>query len=323
MPVKNAGHYLTPCMESIIGQSFTSWELITVNDHSTDGSLAILHSFAQQDKRITVLQNVATGIIHALRLAREQARGKYITRMDADDLMDPDKIKLMVLLLEEHGKGNLALGLVNYFSDHELGLGYKKYAEWLNNLSQQQNNYNEIYKECTIPSPCWMVHRDDLERSGNFDSDFYPEDYDLAFRFRKAGLKVRTVNKVIHHWRDYPQRTSRTHQHYQDNRFTALKVGHFLDQDDRDDMPLILWGAGNKGKAIARELISHRRSFEWICNNYKKIGKDIFGVRLQSTILLEVLTASQVIVAISGKEDMRDINRMQELCPNHTYYSFC
>ena len=118
--------------------------------------------------------------------------------------------------------------MVKYFSEKELGNGYKNYETWLNSLTSKGLNFNEIYKECVIPSPCWMVHREDLEKVNNFESKIYPEDYDLAFRFYQIGLNCIKSNKVLHMWRDYPNRTSRTNPNYADNSFLKLKINYFL-----------------------------------------------------------------------------------------------
>ena len=95
MPVKNAQPFLTDCIKSILSQTETDWELVAVNDGSTDNSKAILEQFAQADKRIHVLENNGAGIIAALRLAYSKSQGNLITRMDADDIMPPIKLETL------------------------------------------------------------------------------------------------------------------------------------------------------------------------------------------------------------------------------------
>ena len=63
MPVKNAAEYLTECIESVIEQTYTDWELIAVNDHSNDHSADILYNFSIKDPRIKVVNNKGNGII--------------------------------------------------------------------------------------------------------------------------------------------------------------------------------------------------------------------------------------------------------------------
>ena len=323
MPVKNTADFLNHCIDSIVNQDYQNWELITVNDHSDDSSLEILRAYSANDSRIHVFQNEKEGIIPALRLALSKSRGKYITRMDSDDLMANDKIRLMVEALQTERQNSLAVGYVSYFSDQELGAGYRKYEQWLNNLTRERRNFEEIYRECTIPSPCWMTDRSSLEKCGAFDSNVYPEDYDLAFRFKKAGLLLAPIEKVLHHWRDWPKRSSRTDDNYSDNRFSNLKVLHFLDQDRDPNKTLVLWGAGNKGKQIAKELINSDATFKWITNNPKKIESTIFDLTLVDEHLLTSSEVFQVIIAISSPNDQVTIKLMKSRNDRHEYFHFC
>lgn len=322
MPVKNTGVFLKECINSILNQTFKNWELIAVDDNSQDMSFDVLSNFSKKDSRVTVLHNSGTGIIDALRLAYQHSSARFITRMDSDDIMEPDKLELMLNQLKFKGEGHIAVGLVNYFSSGNLGEGYPNYATWLNKLTSNESNFLDIYKECSIPSPCWMVSRLDFDRCGGFSSDVYPEDYDLAFRFRKAGLKIAGVNKVIHHWRDYSTRTSRTHQNYSDNRFSELKVFHFLDQDYNSALPLVLWGAGNKGKKIASLLNYNKIQFQWVCNNTNKIGREIYGTYLQDLEGLNSHSKSQVIVAVSSPRDSDELEQLIAENQQHQYFRF-
>lgn len=323
MPVKNTELFLTECLDSILNQSFENWELIAVDDNSEDNSWPILTSYSQKDNRIKIIKNDSSGIISALNLAYKHSSGDFITRMDSDDIMEHEKLELMKNQLELKGRGHLAVGLVKYFSDTELGEGYRNYAVWLNNLTSSQSNFSDIYKECSIPSPCWMLCREDFDSCGAFNSQVYPEDYDLAFRFRKAELKVASVNKVIHQWRDYDSRTSRIDKNYSDNRFFQLKIDHFLDQDYSQDAPLVIWGAGNKGKKIASLLAEKRIQFHWICNNSNKIGREIYGTYLKDLIILNKSTKSQIIVSVSSPCDSDEIEKMIAENQQHQYFRFC
>lgn len=301
MPAKNAAAYLEACLESIINQSYVHWELLVTNDHSTDDTLSIIEAFSKRDNRIHVFQNKGKGIIPALQTAYANAKGTLITRMDADDLMSKDKMEWLVKTCKN--ENTLATGLVRYFSDHDLGEGYQKYTAWLNANLQSENPFQDIYKECVIPSPCWMLHKTTFEYLGAFDGDRYPEDYDLCFRMRQANLAVHAVDQVLHHWRDYPTRSSRTDENYLDNRFLDIKVHYFLQDDLDTDKALVLWGAGKKGKTIAKLLAAQGVAFHWISNNPKKIGHTIHEVIIQGEEILEDHPSAQVIVAVAAPED--------------------
>lgn len=303
MPVKNTEQYLPTCLDSICSQTETDWELIAIDDNSTDTSYQILQEYAQEDARIKVFQNPNSGIITALRLAYSKSTGQLITRMDSDDIMPTVKLHTLKSILLEHQQGHLATGFVEYFSDKPLGDGYRRYQDWLNHLCKTESHFQEIYKECVIPSPCWMAFREDFERCDALNPNDYPEDYDLCFRFYEHGLKPIASQAVLHLWRDYSTRTSRTDEHYADNRFLTMKLRYFLKLDYDSARPLVLWGAGKKGKMIARSLKEKGVPFHWVCNNEKKLGRDIYGVILEKTAIVQLLVEPQVIITVANREE--------------------
>ena len=326
MPFKNTAPYLEECLTSILEQSYDDWELLTVNDHSTDGSELIVEQQVAEDSRIQLIPNSGKGIIDALRTAIKLANGLYISRMDSDDIMKPSKLAHMVEQLSQSGPGHIALGQVQYFSEAGISEGYKKYEQWINQLTQDGTNYSEIYKECVIPSPSWMVFKEDLEKCGAFNYDQYPEDYDLTFRFRKHQIKCLPCSEVLHLWRDYPTRTSRTSEHYAQNSFLELKVFYFLQLDHDTDRPLALWGAGDKGKEIAKLLIKSEISFYWLCDNPRKIGKKIYGHELRPYQHLKKLRDPQSIISVANPEAQTEIRgylRDLDMKSFVDYYFFC
>lgn len=88
VPVYNAENYLNKCLTSICHQSLKDIEIITINDGSEDQSLTVLQNFAQVDARITVLDTDNGGVSKARNLGMEQAKGQYITFVDADDWLE-------------------------------------------------------------------------------------------------------------------------------------------------------------------------------------------------------------------------------------------
>jgi len=323
MPVKNAEPYLTDCLNSIMLQSYSNWELIAVNDHSTDSTSAILQEFSKLDSRISCRDNSGTGIIQALRTGYDISSGQYITRMDSDDLMTEDKLKLMVSLIEEVGPKHLVTGYVEYFSETIVRDGYQKYANWLNKLSETETNFSEIYKECVVASPCWLISRRDFENCGGFTGDRFPEDYDLCFRFRNGDLQIKTVRETLHLWRDHSSRASRNDPNYLDNRFLQLKMHYFINSDFQKEKNLVLWGAGKKAKKIAMYLQDNDIQFRWICNNANKIGKNIYNIIIESDRVIKHIRDSQIIVAVANPTEQADIKVILNQYPDGQAFFFC
>tara|TARA_R110002050_G_scaffold16019_2_gene49042 strand:- start:142941 stop:143948 length:1008 start_codon:yes stop_codon:yes gene_type:complete len=326
IPFKNTENYLSDCLDSILEQQYSNFEVLAVDDNSTDTSSAILDIYAYKDNRIKVYKNTGAGIIDALQLAYTKSKGTFITRMDSDDIMTPNKLKVMVNSLLKHGESHIAIGNVKYFAKEGINEGYLKYEQWLNSLTSKGSNYSEIYKECVVPSPCWMVYKTDFDLCGGFTPNRYPEDYDLAFRFYELKLTCIPCTEILHFWRDYSTRTSRTSEHYAENHFLDLKLDYFIKLDYNQSCNLIVWGAGKKGKAIAQKLINKGVDFQWVCDNEKKIGKHIYTIEMQSYTAIDKLESAQILIAVANQEDQKYItsyiNKMDKPSALN-YYFFC
>ena len=298
-PFHNEANFIEECVQSIKNQSETNWELLAVDDFSTDDSYAIMEHFSSQDSRIKLFKNQKKGIIPALKLAFLESKGIFITRMDADDLMPTQKLEQLKARLIAAGKRHISTGFVSYFSKNELQNGFKKYELWLNKHTSDHMHFESIYKECVIASPAWMAFKSDLEVMKAFTESQYPEDYDLVFRWYKHGFTVVSVKEIVHLWRDHPSRASRNDPNYQDQGFTHLKTPYFLTVDRNPSKELFLWGAGRKAKAIAQSLLHENQTFRWVSNNKNKIGKDVYGVIIEASSALMEVKEKQVILAIS------------------------
>jgi glycosyltransferase involved in cell wall biosynthesis len=326
IPFKNTAQFLPECLDSIMNQSLENWELIIVDDHSTDSSFDIVSQYATNDSRIKLIKNTGKGIIEALRTAFTNSNGTYITRMDSDDIMSPKKLEVLFNNLKKHGRHHVSSGKVKYFSENGINDGYAEYERWLNVLIASGNNYTEIYKECVIPSPCWMMHKDDLLLCDAFNPNLYPEDYDLVFRFYKHKITCIPCDDVLHYWRDYSTRTSRTDAHYTQNYFLELKLKYFLELDYDSNRPLVLWGAGFKGKSIAKLLIDQKVSFYWICDNPKKIGKHIYDKELMNFSFLKDIENPQSIITVANKNAQSEIKKYFKnlnMLQAKDYFFFC
>ncbi|MDN3493133.1 glycosyltransferase family 2 protein [Winogradskyella bathintestinalis] len=326
VPFKNTEAFIAECLDSIRTQSYSNWEAIFIDDNSGDNSYTIVSDYIKKERRVQLYTNDGNGIIDALRTAYKHASGAYITRMDSDDLMTPMRLETMITNLKIYGRKHLAVGQVKYFRADGLSDGFARYEKWLNSLTVEGKNYTEIYKECVIPSPCWMLHRDDFDACDGFNPNIYPEDYDLAFRFYKANFKCIPCDKTLLLWRDYSTRTSRTHEHYAENSFLDLKVHYFLELNYDASRPLAIWGAGHKGKTLAKILLKQNIPFFWICDNPKKIGKHIYDQELFNFDYLTTLKNPQSIVTVANSNAQREIKgyfRKQKMQSMIDYFFFC
>lgn len=308
MAAKDTAPYLPQCLDSILAQTYPNWELIAVNDHSTDSTPEILADYAKKDSRIRVFHSERHLLIPTLKEGYPHIRGTLINRMDSDDKMPDYKLQIMLDAWLEHGKGTIVAGGTQHFVDEgQVGDGFLRYDRWLNSLARNSCHYEQIYRECVIPSHCWLIHKDDFDKVGAFEPEIYPEDYDLCFRFYQAGLRVIGIDKVLHFWRDRLERISRTWAEYKDNRYFDLKLKYFLKIDREAPRPLVLWGAGRNGKDLAKLLLAKGQMFHWVCDNENKIGKDVYGIRMEHYEVIKTLDNPQIITVVASPAGREEI----------------
>lgn len=324
IPVKNEEAFIEECLHSIQEQTFEDWEAWVVDDHSTDETFEIVEELSRKDSRIRVVKNEGKGIIQALKTAYQRSTGQFITRMDGDDIMRPKKLETLCNSLLEKGKRHVAVGGVHYFSAERVKSGFKNYELWLNKRTADGTNFRDIFRECSIPSPNWMLYREDLDRIGAFDSDRYPEDYDLAFRMFLGGLEVIPCSEITLDWRDYPERTSRTSSVYQDHTFTEIKWHYFQEYFRNPSQRLVLFGTGFRGKKLAQHLIEEKVDFEWVSHNKEKIGKHIYDVMIKPLDQF-AWEGAQIIATIAkdkGREEVNSLARKNGLVINKDLIHF-
>jgi len=301
MAVKDTEPYLRDCLDSILSQSYPNWELVAVNDNSRDLSLFILNEYALRDSRIKVYESEGEKLIPALQTGIKHCKGPLINRMDSDDKMPDYKLEILVSEWLKYGKGHVIAGGTQHFVDEgKVGEGFIRYEQWLNEVAKHNLHIEEIYQECVIPSHSWIIHKEDFNKVGAFDPLVYPEDYDLCFRLYKAGLKIIGIDKVLHYWRDRSDRISRTWDCYKDNRYFELKLRYFFELDRDNNRPLILWGAGRNGKDMAKLLKEKDDGFHWVCNNPKKIGKDVYGIVMEDFNGIPKIVNPQIMVVVAS-----------------------
>ncbi len=118
LPVYNAATYLREAVESILGQSFTDFEFLIINDGSTDASEEIIESYL--DSRIRYIKNEKNiGLVATLNRGIELATGEYIARMDADDISLPERFARQVAYMDQHPEVGACGTAFQFFGDSE------------------------------------------------------------------------------------------------------------------------------------------------------------------------------------------------------------
>lgn len=289
MPFKNAAPWLAECLKTLQFQSYSRWELIAVDDGSTDESRRIVEKFAAADERISVLTNRGIGIIPALQTGVAKVRGVYVSRMDADDLMPPKKLETLLDAAAEN-PGALITGKVKYFSESRVSEGYLNYEKWLNNCVKNTDFERFMYRECTVASPNWLLPVEVVSELHCFEDLRYPEDYHLILRLYAGGVPFVGVNEITHLWREHPDRTSRNSKYYNQCSFFDLKVDFWCDVERDPNRTTVIVGAGKKAGHAVRVLKNRNLP-------YRRVG--LFETpEIECFEVLKTIEKPQVLVAV-------------------------
>ncbi len=196
MSVYNGEKYLAQAIESILSQTFRDFEFIIVDDGSTDGTAGILSHYQQQDTRIHVLSHENQGVVASANTGCKMARGKYIARMDADDVSLPDRLALQVEYMETNPQIGV-LGTLNKYYDEK-----GKFVKiWPEHFLPGTIRWVLLFEDC-IANPSVLMRRELIEKMGFYSPDaVHAEDYDLWTRaspdFQMANLKKICMKRRI------------------------------------------------------------------------------------------------------------------------------
>lgn len=198
IPAYNTRNYIGETLESAINQSFRSFEIIVVDDGSTDDTHAIVEMFC--DRRVTLLRQANSGIGAARNHAISVARGEYIALLDSDDLWEPDFLNIMVEFLRQNRDVSIAFCNTRFF-------GVSKFAG---------RTFQEVYPpsppitfaklagEISHVAVAAILRREVFTRVGLFDTHESirgVEDFDLWLRALHSGFRIAPVPNVLAHYR--------------------------------------------------------------------------------------------------------------------------
>jgi glycosyltransferase involved in cell wall biosynthesis len=254
LPCFNAAGTLNETLESIAQQTLTDFEVISVDDGSTDSTLKILHAWAEKDSRFQVRSILHGGVITAANAGITACQAQYIARLDADDLAHPERLQLQADYLDHHPGVAVVSSLVKVFPEADVREGYRIYVQWLNSLVTDEDIRREMFVESPLANPSVMIRKTWLDKMGGYQEYGWPEDYDLWLRMYMAGAVFAKIPEVLLAWRDHPSRITRTDSRYSIKNFLRAKAYYLARGPLADRDAVIVWGAGMMGRRLGKQL---------------------------------------------------------------------
>lgn len=246
MPVRDAGQYLAEAVDSILGQTYANLELLLIDDHSSDGAIAML---GRGDARLKIFSNKGRGLVDACNTGFGLSSGEFIARMDADDISLPERLRLQLAYLDAHPAVDICGCCVDIFSQAGIHGGLRRYRDWLNSVREPAEVHQQLFIESPLPNPTLMLRRAALQQLGGYRNNGWPEDYDLLLRADAAHMSMGKPGPVLFRWREHAARLTHTDPLYQRRKFMQAKT-HFLVRHRLQGRSVIIWGAGPTGRQM-------------------------------------------------------------------------
>ena len=277
MPVRNAAVTLDTCLDSIQAQSLGDFELLIVDDASTDDSRELVLARAQSDTRIHLLGASQRGLVACLNAGLAEARAPLIARMDGDDLMDVERLALQREYLRRHPNVDVVASRVRAFPADRVQAGMREYLRWQNACIGSDTLRDEVYVECPLTHPSAMYRRATVITAGGYRHGDFPEDYELWLRLTERGCRLAKIERCLLHWRQHDDSLSRRDPRYSRDAFDRLRA-RYLARDARlnSGRSLVFWGAGRRTRRRTNHLVALGfPPCAWIDVDPKKIGNRI------------------------------------------------
>lgn len=278
LPARNAAAVLPAALESLAAQTLADFEVLVIDDGSDDGGATrdVAAAMAGRDRRFRLIARPHEGIAAAINAGLAAARGRYVARLDADDVCLPERLALQAGHLDAHPDIGLVSCRAAYGGDPEACRGYLAHIEWCNAVTTPEAIRLSIFRESPLPHPTVMFRRELPALHGGYRQGDFPEDYELWLRWLEAGVVMDKLPQTLVVWNDPPGRLSRTDPRYAPEAFFRIKAGYLARRLARANPfhpRILVAGAGRVTRRRAELLCEHGIVIEaWLDIDPRKIG---------------------------------------------------
>lgn len=307
MTVYNEERYVREAIQSILNQTFQDFELIIIDDASEDRTVNIINSI--QDNRISLYSlSKNMGVGYANNYAVQHARGKYIAKMDADDLAHPERLAIQFEYLEKNPYVDVVDSFISYFTDLEKVEKSERYY-FIKNIYEGQLNkeYNSETLSKELYWFCNVVHSAVMYRKELTDHFHYPlgmkvcEDYSYFYQMNKQGIKFKKLPLVLLSVRLSEHSITATRAEELLMNIFEIKKLDIADFINNDARPFAIWGAGNLASMIHKYLVKklNKKNSIFIDTNAKE-DRELFGINVVTPESIEMnMNNIKVLIASS------------------------
>lgn len=244
LPFYNAP-FLKESIESILNQTYTNFELILIDNGSSDESTEIAKSYTKV-LNVRILNEPKRGVVFAANCGLKHAKGELIARMDADDISDSCRLENQVRLFEKNPMLGMVSGKVKYLGP-EQNEGFIEYVNWLNSIQTPEEIHLNQFVEFPIANPSMMIRKKLFDEYGYYKEGDFPEDYEFFLRLQAGNVQMAKADQPVIAWRDTETRLTRSDNRYSQDSFFRIKAKYlakWLRANNPNHPEVYIWGAG-------------------------------------------------------------------------------
>jgi glycosyltransferase involved in cell wall biosynthesis len=222
IPVFNAEKFIEKSINSVLDQTCQNFEIIVVDDASTDDSLKIIKKMSKQNDKIKIIEHKQnTGRAGAMNSGLKEAKGNYIAFLDADDIIEKEKLNEQIKVFERNKNIDMTYTDLREFDEKGEGkiwesVDFKTLKEPLKRLQESAKSKGKfkytsqiLDKDKFIPGGSVMIRKKIISRGIKFDEELKnSEDCDFNFKIIGAGYKIKRIPKVLYFYRQHPNQKS-------------------------------------------------------------------------------------------------------------------
>ncbi|MEH6717859.1 MAG: glycosyltransferase [Aurantimonas endophytica] len=231
IPVYNGERYLELALDSVLGQSFGDFELVAVDDGSSDSSNAILKRYAATDSRIRIIEKPNGGIVSALNLGLEHCRGQYVARMDCDDIATPERFEIQMEVFDKHTDAVAVGGLIQLIDGEGQGMSAP------GSPSRVSRTRLDVFPPvvANVQHSAGTFLKQAMDTVGGYRSNFpHAEDYDLYLRLAEHG-RFYNPGKLVLYYRVHPGSLSMKNLEWQETSAVLAELSAYARRSRMED----------------------------------------------------------------------------------------
>jgi len=287
LPFRDEEAFLEACLLSLARQKEVAFELIGIDDGSSDRSAEIFHELTPLFDRAKYLTTGGAGLVEALNLGVLGAEGSILARADGDDIYHPLRLHSQLECLNR-SRADIVGTLTRFFPRSAVQGGFLTYEAWINGLATHAAMTREIFVENPIPHPSLMMTRELFDKIGGYRDMDWPEDWDLILRAHAKGARLEKAAAVLHFWREHADRLCRVDRAYDQRAFIRCRCHHLARGPLARRRNVFIWGAGPLGRKTVTALREEKISVDgFIDIDPRKIGRVVRDRKVYAPSFLE------------------------------------